>query len=52
MVSSEATVILKKLCRIEEKMGIQVEPKESKFVRELLQETNPVDIEKPIEDVT
>lgn len=52
LAESETTFILKKLCRIEEKMGIAVDNAEKVFVDELLRDTNPVDIEETIENVT
>jgi uncharacterized membrane protein len=50
LAEREATTILKKLVRIEESLGIEADPAEKKHVRELVQDTNPVDIIKTIQD--
>jgi uncharacterized membrane protein len=45
----EATEILKKLVRIEKRLGIPMQPGEEEFLKELTQETNPVDIVEELE---
>jgi uncharacterized membrane protein len=52
LAESELTVLLRKLCRIEKKLGIEVSEKENRFVDDLLRETNPVDIEETIEGIS
>jgi uncharacterized membrane protein len=44
LAEREATEILRKLIRIEERLDIPVHPDEHEVVRELTQETNPVEI--------
>ena len=49
LAESEATTILKKLARIEARLGIPVDTGELRVVEELTQETNPVDIVDELE---
>jgi uncharacterized membrane protein len=44
LAEREATLILTKLARIEEKLGIQVDTDEARVVDELTQETNPGEV--------
>ena len=52
LAESESTIVLRKLCRIEKKLGIEIDADEGTIVGELLKETNPVEIEKTIEEIT
>lgn len=52
LAESESTLVLRKLCRIETKLEIDVSPEERRAVSELLKDTDPVDIEQTIEDIT
>lgn len=49
LAERESTVILRKLCRIEEQLNIVVNPNEKELVTELIKDTNPVEIFKAIE---
>ena len=49
LAEREATEILKKLARIEAKLGIEVHPDEHAMIKELTRDTNPVDIVDELE---
>lgn len=51
LAEREATEILRKLARIEERLGIEVHPDEHAMIQELTQQTNPVDIVDELERV-
>jgi uncharacterized membrane protein len=51
LAERESTVLLRKLCRIEHQLNIEVEKDEKELVNELLEDTNPVEIYKAIEQM-
>lgn len=52
LTESETTMLLRKISRIETKLGIEIDREEDEFVAELLVRTDPVDIEETIDSIT